>query len=176
MVAAPVGAHDLRDEPGERALDERRVVDEVEARLGPLGARTPGERSDSVLWLSHRTLTPYVLPSWRRPHIFVRRSTEISTSGGSSDTDMNALAVMPWTCSPTRVVMIVTPVANIPSVLRSADARVVALDLERLGARAVVERRLADPVGPGGDGDARQGQVEFGGRVDGTVMIGQIDT
>jgi len=30
-------------------------------------------------------------------HIFVRRSTEISTSGGSSETDMNALAVMPCT-------------------------------------------------------------------------------
>src|SRR6185436_13638014 len=43
VVAAPVGAHDLRAESRERALDERRVVDEVEARLGPLGAGPPGE-------------------------------------------------------------------------------------------------------------------------------------
>ena len=33
MVAAPVRAHDARDEMRERALDERRVVDELEARL-----------------------------------------------------------------------------------------------------------------------------------------------
>ena len=35
---------------------------------------------------------------------------------------MNALAVMPCTCSPFSVVITVTPVANIPSVLRSATA------------------------------------------------------
>ena len=33
---------------------------------------------------------------------------------------MNALAVIPWTWSPSRVVITVTPVANIPSVRRSA--------------------------------------------------------
>ena len=33
---------------------------------------------------------------------------------------MNALAVMPCTCSPTRVVMTVTPVANMPSVRRNS--------------------------------------------------------
>ena len=49
-----------------------------------------------------------------------RLSTEMSTSGGSSDTDMNAFAVMPCTWSPERVVITVTPVANIPSVRRSA--------------------------------------------------------
>ncbi len=43
-------------------------------------------------------------------------------SGGCSDTDMNALAVMPWICSPTRVVMTVTPVANMPSVRRNSAA------------------------------------------------------
>ena len=46
----------------------------------------------------------------------------MSTSGGRSDTDMNAFAVMPCTCSPTRVVSTVTPVANMPSVLRNATA------------------------------------------------------
>ena len=50
-----------------------------------------------------------------------RRSIEISTRGGCSETDMNAFAVMPCTCSPTRVVRIVTPVANIPSVRRKAS-------------------------------------------------------
>ena len=35
---------------------------------------------------------------------------------------MNAFAVMPCTCSPTRVVSTVTPVANIPSVRRKASA------------------------------------------------------
>ena len=35
---------------------------------------------------------------------------------------MNALAVMPCTCSPTRVVITVTPVANIPSVRRNSTA------------------------------------------------------
>ena len=35
---------------------------------------------------------------------------------------MKALAVMPCTCSPLSVVITVTPVANIPSVRRSATA------------------------------------------------------
>ena len=52
----------------------------------------------------------------------VRRSTEISTSGGSSDTDMKAFAVMPWIWSPAAVVITVTPVANMPSVWRRAVA------------------------------------------------------
>ena len=46
----------------------------------------------------------------------------MSTSGGSSETDMNAFAVMPCTCSPFSAVMTVTPVANMPSVRRSATA------------------------------------------------------
>jgi hypothetical protein len=47
-------------------------------------------------------------------------STDTMTSGGCSDTDMNALAVIPCTCSPTRVVTIVTPVANRPRMRRSS--------------------------------------------------------
>ena len=35
---------------------------------------------------------------------------------------MNAFAVIPCTCSPTRAVRTVTPVANMPSVLRNAIA------------------------------------------------------
>jgi len=51
-----------------------------------------------------------------------RRSMEMSTSGGRSETDMNAFAVIPCTCSPARAVSTVTPVANIPSVRRNATA------------------------------------------------------
>jgi hypothetical protein len=36
--------------------------------------------------------------------------------GGSSDTDMNAFAVIPWICSDVSVAITVTPVANIPGV------------------------------------------------------------
>ena len=56
------------------------------------------------------------------PHIRLRRSSEISTSGGLSETDMKAFAVIPCTWSPTRVVSTVTPVANMPSVRRKAIA------------------------------------------------------
>ena len=67
-------------------------------------------------------MTPNRTPSCRSAFIFARLSTEIRTSGGCSDTDMNALAVIPWTWSPACVVMIVTPVANMPSVRRNATA------------------------------------------------------
>src|SRR6478735_4000733 len=56
------------------------------------------------------------------PHMRLRRSSEISTSGGLNETDMNAFAVIPCTWPPTRVVSTVTPVANMPSVLRKAIA------------------------------------------------------
>ena len=73
-----------------------------------------------------------------------RRSTETSTSGGRSETDMNAFAVMPCTVSPERVVSTVTPVANIPSVRRKAIAGSPVeplAELQRLGQRGGVERR-----------------------------------
>ena len=81
----------------------------------------------------------------------VRRSTEMSTSGGSSETDMNAFAVMPCTWSRSRVVITVTPVANMPERAPQRDPRVVAhlgrqLQLGRL--RDVVEAAVAEPVGP----------------------------
>ena len=43
VVAAPVRAHDARDQVCERALDERRVVHELEQRLRPLVADAAGE-------------------------------------------------------------------------------------------------------------------------------------
>ena len=81
------------------------------------------------------------MPSWSRRHIFVRRSTEISTSGGSSETDMNAFAVMPCTCSPFSAVITVTPVANIraSAAVRRRDLSVIA-HIGSLRLRVLVER------------------------------------
>ena len=50
----------------------------------------------------------------------VSRMTQTSTSGGSSDTDEKAFAVMPYRWSWPRVVITVTPVANDPTVLRNS--------------------------------------------------------
>ncbi len=44
---------------------------------------------------------------------------ETSTSGGCSDTEVNALAVIAWTWSSRAVVTTVTPVQNRPIVERS---------------------------------------------------------
>ena len=46
--------------------------------------------------------------------------TQTRISGGSSDTDENAFAVMPYACSSPRVVTTVTPVANAPTVERNS--------------------------------------------------------
>ncbi len=43
MVAAPVRAHDARDEVRERALDERRLVDDLERRFGQVVGDAPRE-------------------------------------------------------------------------------------------------------------------------------------
>ena len=48
--------------------------------------------------------------------------TQTSTSGGSSETDENAVAVMPKSCASPRVVITVTPVAKAPSVFRNSLA------------------------------------------------------
>ena len=63
VVAAPVGAGDVRDEVRQRALDERRVVDDLEARLrrrrrrrGPRSG--PTARSASRTGRSRRTCGP----------------------------------------------------------------------------------------------------------------------
>ncbi len=58
---------------------------------------------------------------------------------------MKAFAVMPWTWSPTWVVMTVTPVANIPSVRRNArEGSALPSGLERPLDRGIVRERLAD--------------------------------
>src|SRR5438552_15170159 len=51
--------------------------------------------------------------------MLARWSTDTSTSGGSSDTDTKALAVMAWVRSWCRVVTIVTPLAKRPSAARN---------------------------------------------------------
>ena len=51
-----------------------------------------------------------------------QRPRDTSTSGGRSDTDRNALAVMPWIVSRWVVVTTVTPVAKRPMTLRSSRA------------------------------------------------------
>ena len=43
VVAAPVRAHDARDEVRERAFDERRLVDELERRLRQVVGDATGE-------------------------------------------------------------------------------------------------------------------------------------
>ena len=91
------------------------------ARARPRRAR-PAKRSESARWSAARTLTAKRWPSCSSEHIFVRRSIEIRISGGSIETDMKAFAVIPWIWSPARVVITVTPVANMPSVRRSATA------------------------------------------------------
>ncbi len=87
---------------------------------GPVPPGRPANRSERPSWPSESTLIPIRLPSFSNACIFARPSTEISTSGGRSETDMNALAVIPCTWSADVVVMTVTPVANIPSVRRNA--------------------------------------------------------
>src|SRR6185436_20302205 len=89
---------------------------------GGSSATRPAKRSESPVCLASRTLTPKRVPSCRSAPILARLSIEMRTSGGCSETDMNALAVIPCTCSPTRAVSTVTPVANIPSVRRKASA------------------------------------------------------
>ena len=51
--------------------------------------------------------------------MYARLSSDTSTSGGSSDTDTNALAVMPCVWPSYWAVITVTPLANRPSALRN---------------------------------------------------------
>src|SRR5580658_7936707 len=51
--------------------------------------------------------------------MFERLSSETRINGGSSDTDSNALAVMPCVCSSYWAVRTVTPLAKRPNALRN---------------------------------------------------------
>jgi hypothetical protein len=104
------GARPRRGACRERARSAARRRDRQSAlRSGPRAE--PGQHVE-----------PNRVPSWSRLLIRARRSTETRMNGGRSDADVNALAVMPWTLSPERVLTTVTPVANIPSVRRNAIA------------------------------------------------------
>ena len=99
VVAAPVRALDAGDEVGQRAVDERRVArrrrSAARARPRRAGPRSdPTARSGSRTARSRRSGCPR--GAGRTSSCAGRPRS--STSGGSSETDMNALAVMPWTC------------------------------------------------------------------------------
>ena len=76
-------------------------------------------------WSEARTDTPKWRVSGSSACIRVRWSIETSTSGGCSDTDVNALAVIAWTWSSRAVVTTVTPVQNRPIAERSRPGSII---------------------------------------------------
>src|ERR687886_959820 len=76
----------------------------------------------------------------------VRWSTDTSTSGGSSETEVNAFAVIAWISPPCAVVTTVTPVVKRPSVRRIAPGSIrwaVRLMAVASGPSAAVARAVA---------------------------------
>src|SRR6266516_5065709 len=74
------------------------------------------KRYDIRSWSSARTLKAKPQPAWKAPRLGARRCRQTSTSGGSSDTEVNELAVKPRSSpSGSRVVTTVTPVVNEPA-------------------------------------------------------------
>ncbi len=63
--------------------------------------------------------TPNLPAARTRSWVCARFAIETTQSGGVSDPDMNALAVMPRGSPPSSMVMTVTPVAKPPIVLRN---------------------------------------------------------
>ena len=80
-----------------------------------------------------------------------QRPSETSTSGGRSETERNALAVMPWIVSRWVVVTTVTPVAKRPMTLRSSRAAASAA-CERGVSRAMPVGAPSDAGGGGAKG------------------------
>jgi hypothetical protein len=99
VVPGPVGVHQSRDDVGERSVDQRHALDLAELDLRAL-LRSAREVPADLLLVAGED------------------ADSVTTSAGSSDTDMKPLAVMPCTCSPDRVLTIVTPVAKVPSASR----------------------------------------------------------
>ena len=165
VVAAPVRPHDARDEMRQRPLDERRVAHEDELRLHSSEPRR-AKKSESSACPCARTLTPYRLPSCSIPHMRARRSSEISTSGGRSETDMNALAVMPCTCSPDARRQHGDARREHPERPAERDRRVALeiADVDLLGDRDVVERGVPEAFERAGGEPAGQGELELPGR------------
>ena len=80
------------------------------SRPGSTGA--PAKQSDSACWSSDRMLTAY-RPAVRTIGVRNRRRSRATiTSGGSSDTELSALTVIPNGRSPSSAVTTVTPVTK----------------------------------------------------------------
>ena len=92
---------------------------------------------------------------------FIRqRPRETSTSGGLSETDRNALAVIPWIVSRSIVVTTVTPVAKRPITCRSERAAAsAAADFGVSFAIPVGGSRLRLPTVGGRDGGGDEGRI-----------------
>ena len=76
-------------------------------------------------WSHPSTDTPKRRVAGSSACICARWSTETSTSGGSSDTDVNALAVIAWTSPSRSVVTTVTPVEKRPSAERKRRGSII---------------------------------------------------
>src|SRR6202012_4198353 len=104
-----------------------------EATIGSIPDHLPApdlaKRVDSASWASARMLMPHSLASSQIAKLCTVRATENSTSGGSSETELNELTVMPCSVpSGPRAVMMATPVGKVPSALRkSPDVKLMNL-------------------------------------------------
>ena len=92
------------------------------SRPGVTGA--PAKQSDSACWSSDRMFTP------NRPEARTigvrnrRRSSATITSGGSSETELRALTVMPNGRSPSKADTTVTPVTKWPITRRKTSGSI----------------------------------------------------
>src|SRR5262245_38551099 len=88
---------------------------------GARSATGPPEKCvESFSWSLARVLTPQKRTSTRQGWMRAGLPTETTHSGGSSEPDMKAFAVMPRISPCTSVVITVTPVANAPITLRNS--------------------------------------------------------
>src|ERR1039458_7369981 len=95
-------------------------------------------------------LTPKRFLACRWAWVRALWSTQTSSSSGSSDTEANALAVMPWTSPSKSRVMIVTPVAKHPIASRnSVGLRLIPIWSFFLTRLPTLPRPPADGPGPG---------------------------
>ena len=126
MVTALVGALDAALEPGQGAAEDRRPGEDARAPVDPvelghaLGPGRVGEPAGQGLLVTERTETAKVPAVPTTLCITAERCTQTSTSSGSRETEVKALAVMPWMRSPERAPTTVTPVAKSPSVARNS--------------------------------------------------------
>src|SRR5690606_30543740 len=88
---------------------------------GPSARYRSAKCRATASWWAASTETPNVVVPLRQRCITAPLPTHTSNSGGSSDTEVKELAVMPCGTAPP-VVITVTPVANAPNACRSALA------------------------------------------------------